>query len=271
LATQISAQSLRTRSIGDLRIVETRYPASLEMGRHAHEHAFMSFVLQGAYRETVGSDTWLCEPATLTVHPPGESHAVHFHRGPVRIMRLDMGPEWVQRIQTGQAAASLFHKASAVKGSAPSFVGRRLYHELCASDGVAELATEGLALELIASVARTQASNTEAGTPKWMNTVLEMLHDCQEALPSLSDLAAVARVHPVHLARAFRKRHGCTVGEYARRLRIENACRRLTVPGESLAQIAAEVGFSDQAHFTRCFKEVTGVTPGRYRQSFTSH
>ncbi|PYQ60569.1 MAG: AraC family transcriptional regulator, partial [Acidobacteria bacterium] len=35
----------------------------------------------------------------------------------------------------------------------------------------------------------------------------------------------------------------------------------------SLADIAIEAGFSDQPHFSRAFKQVTGFTPARYRES----
>ncbi len=35
--------------------------------------------------------------------------------------------------------------------------------------------------------------------------------------------------------------------------------------GRSLAEVACDAGFSDQAHFTRVFKSAVGLTPGRYR------
>ena len=72
-------------------------------------------------------------------------------------------------------------------------------------------------------------------------------------------------IHPVHLAREFRKHQGCTVGRYVRKLRVESASRKLMESDSPLALIALEVGFANQAHLCRIFKLVTGISPARYR------
>ena len=79
-------------------------------------------------------------------------------------------------------------------------------------------------------------------------------------------LIALAGVHPVHLARTFRREYGVTVGEYARALRLDWAQALLSDPDLSLAEVAAGAGFADQSHFTRAFRAYAGVTPGRYRE-----
>jgi AraC-like DNA-binding protein len=50
---------------------------------------------------------------------------------------------------------------------------------------------------------------------------------------------------------------------------LERVCaaRHLLAAGSSPAQTAGAVGFADQAHLTRWFKRVTGVTPAVYRNS----
>jgi AraC family transcriptional regulator len=72
-------------------------------------------------------------------------------------------------------------------------------------------------------------------------------------------------VHPAHLARVFRRAHGCTIAQYRTKVRVQRACGLLALPEASLAQIAAEVGFADQSHFTRAFVSVVGAPPGAYR------
>jgi AraC-like DNA-binding protein len=52
-----------------------------------------------------------------------------------------------------------------------------------------------------------------------------------------------------------------------RRLRIGEARRRLETGREPLVDIALDVGFADQAQFTRAFRRVTGATPRAYRQA----
>lgn len=101
--------------------------------------------------------------------------------------------------------------------------------------------------------------------PDWLGRVREILHDRPTEVVRMADLAREADVHPVHLARVFRRHHGCTLAEYQRRLRIRAACARLA-GDEPLSVIALSVGFADQAHFTRRFKELVGVPPGKYRR-----
>ena len=67
------------------------------------------------------------------------------------------------------------------------------------------------------------------------------------------------------LAREFRRRFGCSIGDYVRRLRIEFACRELAISDVPLYEIAFAAGFSDHSHFARTFKRATGMTPGAYR------
>jgi AraC family transcriptional regulator len=84
---------------------------------------------------------------------------------------------------------------------------------------------------------------------------------------TLNYIGGVVGVHPVHLAREFRRHFGRTVGGYIRQQRIDQACRELKKDGAPLAEIALSVGFSNQSHFTRAFKSVTGTTPSSFRNS----
>jgi AraC family transcriptional regulator len=54
------------------------------------------------------------------------------------------------------------------------------------------------------------------------------------------------------------------------RLRVQFACRQLARKGTNLAAVAAAAGFADQSHFTRVFKQFTGMTPGAFRAVLTS-
>jgi AraC family transcriptional regulator len=82
----------------------------------------------------------------------------------------------------------------------------------------------------------------------------------------LGELAADVSVHPVHLARAFRKRYLCSVGDYIRKLRIEAACHALLNSDTAIAEIALRSGFSDQSHLCRTLKQYTGMSPRHFRR-----
>ncbi|EDY53766.1 AraC family transcription regulator [Streptomyces sviceus ATCC 29083] len=81
---------------------------------------------------------------------------------------------------------------------------------------------------------------------------------------SLEEAAGVVQAHPAHLVRAFSAAYGIAPHQYLTSRRVDRA-RRLLLAGQGPAEVAALTGFHDQAHLTRHFKRLVGVTPGRYR------
>jgi AraC-like DNA-binding protein len=82
---------------------------------------------------------------------------------------------------------------------------------------------------------------------------------------SLHTLARHVSLSPYYLLRAFRAEVGMPPYTYLESVRIRHT-QQLIKAGKSLAEVAAEVGFSSQSHMTRQFKQIIGVTPGQYAQ-----
>jgi AraC-like DNA-binding protein len=99
-------------------------------------------------------------------------------------------------------------------------------------------------------------------------SIAEELRDLLDARLSvgitLSEAGRILEVSPAHLVHAFTRRFGISPHQYLLGRRIE-AARGLLLEGQSVARVAADVGFHDQAHFTRHFKRHVGTTPGTYR------
>jgi AraC-like DNA-binding protein len=83
---------------------------------------------------------------------------------------------------------------------------------------------------------------------------------------SLGEAAALLDAHPSHLVRAFGAEFGIAPHRYLTGRRLDHA-RRLLLRGRPAAEVAPEVGFYDQAHLTRHFKRLLGVTPGAFARS----
>jgi AraC family transcriptional regulator len=101
--------------------------------------------------------------------------------------------------------------------------------------------------------------------PRWLARVEAQLRDGFADPISLRSLAELAGVHPVHVARVFRRHHGTTIRGFLHAQRVLHASRAIA-SGTSLADAALGAGFCDQSHLTHVFKAVTGMTPVRYRQ-----
>ncbi len=98
------------------------------------------------------------------------------------------------------------------------------------------------------------------------NAAIDVIAD-QPHVRKTSDVAAALGVGVRTLQRAVQAHIGRGPGEIARRVRLQEVVRRLSTAQGSLADIAAELGYADQAHLTNDFRAVAGVTPGAYVRS----
>lgn len=80
---------------------------------------------------------------------------------------------------------------------------------------------------------------------------------------SLEQLSYLAKLSPFHFLRIFSKEVGVSPHVYHTEIKIKQA-KKLLLRGNSIVQVAYDVGFVDQSHFTRAFKKIVGVTPGEY-------
>ena len=89
-------------------------------------------------------------------------------------------------------------------------------------------------------------------------------HACGQL--SIEDAAHVSHRNSSTLRKLFHDQLGTTFNDYLNRVRVERAIELLKDPNKSLAEIAVEVGFYDQSHFGKIFRQVTGYTPALYRK-----
>jgi AraC family transcriptional regulator len=82
----------------------------------------------------------------------------------------------------------------------------------------------------------------------------------------IRDLSAVARRSPAHFSRKFKLAVGESPHAYVVKRRLERACHLMMTSAASLSEIALNVGFSDQAHLCRLFRQAFGQSPANWRR-----
>jgi AraC family transcriptional regulator len=128
---------------------------------------------------------------------------------------------------------------------------------------------EGLALQMMAETYR-QTTASAPVAPLWLEKAKNILEEQFSDRPALGNLATSVGVHPVHLAREFRRFYGCTITGYVMKRRLDFACQEMLNSRGSLCEIALAAGFFDQSHFTRTFKAQMGMSPNQYRATLGS-
>ena len=96
---------------------------------------------------------------------------------------------------------------------------------------------------------------------------LAKIHQHPEGDISVPDLAACCSMSPSRFAARFRGAMGCSVMAYVTRWRMNLACELLRSSGRGLAEIAAQVGYTDVAAFSRSFKHLVGQSPAYWRNA----
>lgn len=252
----------RTLSLVGFRFTEKAYAQESSLPRHSHELAHFCLVLAGSYTEKLGRTSEMRTPTTLVFYPPDVSHA-ETHHSSGRHFLIELEP-W--REDSVRDYGVPMTDPSSFAGSPANWMVTKLYREFRNRDEFSNLAIEGFALELLAETLRRRSIRPEPQPPKWLDNARQILHATFSNPPSLDDMAKTVGVHPVHLARVFRKFQHCTTGEYIRQLRVEHARQRMLSTRESLVEIALSSGFADQTHFSKSFKRVTGMTPSAFRR-----
>ena len=246
------------------RLIVQRYAPDHQLGAHVHVRPSFTILMEGAYEEGIRGRWQQHQPGDMLYCPPNEPHAQRF--GLQEARKILIFPTLSALAYLQDRGVALAQAPSASLGHRLLPLGRRLQRETQAGDAFSALVCDSLVLDALVLFGRHFKSERELHCPAWLHTVLDSLRDAPHHPWSLTELAALAGKHPVHLARSFRHWQGCTVGDYVRRMRAERAAELLRNSRKPLPEIAAQCGYGDAAEFSRSFKKVFGLAPSAFRQ-----
>jgi AraC-like DNA-binding protein len=231
---------------------------------HVHDVWTLFLVDAGAVRYDLDRRERTAEPSMVSVLPPG---VVHDGRPATpggytkRVVYLE--PDVLGAELTGRAVDRPSIADSALRRDVS-----RLHDALSCADDALEAETR---LALVArrvqrALGRDELRHEPAADHRVASRLREFLDARLFEPVTLAAAAESVGAGEAHAARSFVDAFGIAPHAYVLGRRLEAARDRI-LAGQPLADVAAEVGFYDQAHLTRRFRRFLGTTPGRFRES----
>lgn len=246
-------------------VTHARFPANTVIEPHTHDRPIFAVMLSGGFQSAIANRRLECSPTAFWTEPAGDVHANFIGRTGARVIIVQPDPTLSELMSP---FAPLLEIVNFARDPVIAADAQRIASEVDHPDEFTTLSIDALAVGMFSIAVRSVVRRRSAAPPpRWLSRTRELLHDQFRERLSLADLAALAGVHPSHLAREFRAHYGLSVGEYVRRVRCEWAAARLLATNESISEIAASAGYSDQSHFTRQCVRFLGVGPARYRRT----
>ncbi|MFW5498215.1 MULTISPECIES: AraC family transcriptional regulator [unclassified Maridesulfovibrio] len=241
--------------------------------RHVHSSYIFSLIDQGERKVCINSQTYSYCAGEMCILPPGTSHSCEsIYKdafGPHSYRALCVNTSYLRNL-----AAEISGKAC----SAPHFnpaIAYKDFDRISFDELFSLLKTTETALEKQTALNNFLYHALENFSTKQI--VPAITGPQQEALSrvkgfidknfkdkiTLNDLAETACLSQFHLQKLFVKKFGLSPQEHLTSCRIYEAKARIQ-SGETLIEAALNSGFSDQSHFSRHFKKVIGLSPGRF-------
>lgn len=258
----------RTGVFGGFELMSARF-VHHSFAPHTHDELMIGVIHAGVKAFRRGKTMQFASPGSLSVVNPGEMHTGEREHGRELVYgALYLPQSGVATIFPDQLLSSLAIRQPVVDDP-EIWQNMALAHQLImegGDDGAAEEALTWAIALLFQRYGSNALIQSEAGCPRTVKSAIQFMHSRTAESINLEEVSKSAGVGLYHLIRLFRKHLGMTPHAYLTQIRISKSLQLLR-NGTPISQIALEVGFADQAHFTKRFKQLTGTSPAHYAKS----
>ena len=254
---------LRKWESGPFSLFEIRYSAGVRHAVHANEEALLAFIEKGTYTKRVARKELICATDSVVFVPANHPQADVFGPLETTCVVVDFAPSFLNH---ANELGAFIDDEMILSGVQFASLGAHLSRELKDADSASGLSFESLVLGIFAGASRARLASHHPRIPPWLTRAKELLHERLSESFTIESIANEVGAHPVHLSHEFRRFLKVTPGKYLRHIRVEFAAKQLVRTVLPLSEIALISGFGDQAHFSRTFRRITGLSPGEFRR-----
>ena len=234
--------------------------------KHFHNEVSIGLVEKGCSKTEIYSNNYEITDRTFLIIPPAIPHRCNpynYQQWKFRMLYINI--EWFQSIFNAKSEKIKF---SYMKLNEEMYLNIVNLFDSIEKQIIIDMEDESKLLTYIAML--NQGNNICTDRDIFRNFSLKKINRVKQYLNKdylnnikLSDLVKIANVSKYYLIRQFNYCYGLSPHQYLMNLRI-NQAKKLLKSNKNFVDIALESGFYDQSHFTKCFKEYTGVTPLEY-------
>lgn len=259
LGDRKSRRTVGVIELADMRPTVPRHDVHV----HTHDEAHLLVLHRGAYISTARGMPTICNEPVVLLNPPGTHHRDCFHSlDDARFLTISLDSALWTQASAGAALPSHATRLPALALPA----AYRLWRQLIEFDDTSALAIEAEVQALLARSAGIIDAAASASSSAWLARARARLQDDVGNVPGIAELAREAGLHPVYFARAFRRAHGCSPGDYLRQRRVEMGIALLCGGMRPLAEVAGRCGFADQSHMNHALQRAVGLSPLQLRR-----
>lgn len=267
LKSKIADRAVFKRSpmFGGIELMTARF-VDHAFAPHTHDELMIGAIFAGVKAFRLERQIHLSGPGSLSIVNPGEMHTGERRHGSQLIYAALYVPRAALEhvLQTANAGGRSLCQ-SVIKDDEVSRTIVAAHAAMFAgTDDIEaeELLVQGLQI-LYSRYGNAVVETGRSSCPRSLAIALAFLADNASTRVTLEDAARIAGIGPFHLIRLCRRHVGLTPHAYVTQVRVERA-KHLLKSGTPAAHVALDVGFADQAHFSKRFKQLTGTTPAHY-------
>lgn len=247
--------------------------ADVGFDRHYHLDFHIGFVTEGIQRHRSKGESFLLGPGRIALMPPGEIHdGASEGGGAYTLKTFRLSQALIAGMTEEISGQPRELELTSVLLEDPRLVGhlRGLHEAMQQAVGPGSLALQTRWITLLERLLRQSRAITPESIPgslsalQW-SRVRDYCFSHIDQRISLDDLAGLCGLGRFPFLKQFKRTIGMTPHAWLLRLRLERACGLLSRSGQPIIDVAHAVGFYDQSHFNRAFRQAFGVAPSRYR------
>ncbi|KAB0457919.1 MULTISPECIES: helix-turn-helix transcriptional regulator [Vibrio] len=250
----------------DISLIRAQYQ-EFAFQRHYHLDFHIGLITQGQQKFVYKGTSYHAGAGQVVMMPPDELHDGHSElESGYQVSVFSVSPQWLSDLADQREHGHTLSFSELILSDQATFLQLCNLHALLINQNISQLAQDCLPYEGFSTIVDRYV---KFGSKSQVQLGIQSIHTLKEYLMAnldqpvrLEQLSDLCDLTTTQFQRHFKNKMGITPYAWLSRLRMEQGMR-LIKSGVSGTEVAHQVGFYDQAHFSKAFKTAFGVSPSK--------